>query len=99
MVPFSFNQYGEVVFQKLGIEMVSFRFCLIFSTKSDTFFHRQSRKEMERHEMQYKQRKKHLREFNQKLKKVLTGKERSYVFGSLQEYQAKRQVHSSKIFQ
>lgn len=50
---------------------------------------------MDIHALQYKQRKQHLREFNKKAKMVLSQKERDYLYGSLKEYQAYRQVHAA----
>ncbi len=49
---------------------------------------------MEVHERQYKQRKGLLREFHRKAKAALSPKERSYLYGSLKEYQAYRQVNN-----
>ena len=42
--------------------------------------------------LHHKQRKRHLKEFEQKAKTILSQKERNYLYGSLKEYQAYRQV-------
>ena len=47
---------------------------------------------MEAHERQYQHRKRLLRELNRKAKLLLSRKEVNYLYGSLKEYQAYRQV-------
>ena len=47
---------------------------------------------MDPHTLHHKQRKRQLKEFEQKAKSLLNHKERNYLYGSLKEYQAYRQV-------
>ena len=53
---------------------------------------------MDSHTLHYKQRKRHLKEFNQRAQMVLTQRERSLLYGSLKEYQAYRQVWELLIY-